>query len=632
MIDDIKEEIAALLATASGASKEDAFASLEPGRIGDLSSRLAFVLAMSRSADREHARLRIAEGDKEKNENPAKLAAAITAKLARSALVEKVEAAGPYINFHLSGKAYARLLADVLAKKGKYGTGRAKKGKTIMEFPSVNPNKPWHIGHLRNAVLGESVARILEADGYPVERMNYIDDLGLQVAQSLWGFLNYDSNPQGKFDSWLGHQYVGIAKKFEEDKSVVEGVRDTLKAMEGGDTEIARAGRDLAEKCVRAQYETAFAFGVHHDVLVFESDIMRTIFGEGRGLIEDNDAVVLEAEGKNAGCWVVKLGDEFEKEFGKMENPDKVLIRSDGTAVYTGKDVIFHLWKFGKLKSRFRYEPFIKQPDGKTSYKTVSAPAAGPAAKEMGFGGATRVINVIGVEQKYPQRVIAEVFRRLKMEKEAAGLQHLSYEHVGLPDEKFSGRKGTWVGFTADELLAEAETRVMEKIKVDVPEAEKRKIARAVGVGAIKFSLLRTSSEKRITFRWGEALSMEGNSGPYVQYACVRTNGILAKAKEQGAKAEIRSESFNESEKQLLKKLAMLNELVSRSSRDLAPHHVAQYVLEVAADFTAFYGSSPVLGAEDADTRSTRLAITLATGIVIRNGLGLLGIDCPERM
>ncbi|MDD5340337.1 MAG: arginine--tRNA ligase [Candidatus ainarchaeum sp.] len=628
MIDDIKEELAALLADASGAGKADALASLEPGKVGDISSRLAFALAMSRSADREHARLRTAEGDKEKKENPAKLAAQIAAKLPKNAMVEKAEAAGPYINFYLSGKAYAKLLADVLAKKDRYGMGRKKKGKTIMEFPSVNPNKPWHIGHLRNAVLGESVARMLEFEGHQVERMDYIDDLGLQVAQSLWGFLNYDSSPQGKFDSWLGHQYVGIAKKFEEDKNVVEGVRDLLKSMEEGDNETAKAGRDLAERCVRAQYETAFAFGVHHDALVFESDIMRTIFAEGIKLIKSNDAVELEKEGKNAGCWVVKLGDEFEKEFGKMENPDKVLVRSDGTAVYTGKDVIFHLWKFGKLKSRFRYEPFIEQPNGRTAYKTSPS----KPAKEMDFGNATRVINVIGVEQKYPQRVIAEVFRRLRMGKEAEGLQHLSYEHVGLPDEKFSGRKGTWVGFTADELLAEAETRVMEKVKLDVPEAEKRRIARAVGVGAIKFSFLRTSSEKRITFKWDEALSMEGNSGPYVQYAYVRTNGILAKAEGQGARAEIRSESFNESEKQLLKKLAIFNDLVARSSRDLAPHHVAQYVLEVAADFTAFYGSSPVLAAESAETRDTRLAITLATGIVIRNGLGLLGIDCPERM
>ncbi len=605
MLDDIKEEVAALLAAASGAGKEDALSSIEMGKIGDLSSRIAFMAA------------------KERKENPAKLAAEIASKLGKHRFVQKAEAAGPYINFYLSDEAYASILAGILSKEGRFGAGKKKKGKIVMEFPSVNPNKPWHIGHLRNALLGDSVARILEFDGHPVERMDYIDDLGLQVAQNLWGFLHYDSDPKGKFDLWLGQQYVGIARKFETDKEVVDGVRDTVKQMEEGDNPIAKAGRELAERCVAAQYETAFAFGIYHDVLIFESDILRTIFKEGMDYIRKNDAVVLENEGKNAGCWVVKLSDEFEKEFGKMENPDKVLIRSDGTAVYTGKDVIFHLWKFGKLSKRFKYEPFIVQPGGKVAYKSS------PAGKDMDFGGAASAINVIGVEQKYPQRVIVEVLRRLHFAQEAENLHHLSYEHVGLPEEKFSGRKGTWIGFTADELLAEAESRVMGKIKVDVPADEKKSIARAVGAGAIKFSFLRTGSEKRITFKWEEALNMEGDSGPYLQYAYVRTRGILGKTQEQPKPSAI---EFSQHERALIRKLSMFPDLVSRCSRERAPHHLAQYSLEVAADFSSFYSSSPVLIAEDASVRGTRLAMTRATGIVLRNALGLLGLECPERM
>ena len=605
MLDDIKDEIAEALAKAGGVSRETAFSTLEVGKVGDLSSRLAFSLA------------------KEKKENPAKIAAELVKKLEKSDNFEKIEATGPYINFYFSDAAYGALLSEILSKKDVYGHGKKKKGKIVIEFPSVNPNKPWHIGHLRNALLGDSVARILAADGYEVERMDYIDDLGLQVAQSLWGFLNYDSNPQGKFDTWLGHQYVGIAKKFEDDKEVIEGVRNILKAMEEGENEIAAAGRQLAERCVTAQYETAFNFGVYHDILIFESDILHTIFDEGIEYIKRNDAVILEKDGKNTGCWVVKLSEEFEKEFGKMENPDKVLIRSDGTAVYTGKDVIFHLWKFGKLNNNFKYESFITQPNGKVAHKSS------PGGKTMTFGDATKAINVIGVEQKYPQRVIVEVLRRLHFTKEASSLCHLSYEHVGLPEEKFSGRKGTWIGYTADELLEEAKGRVMEKVNPDVPEEEKGRIARTVGVGAIKFSFLRTNSDKRITFKWDEALSMDGNSGPYIQYAYVRTKGILTKAT---TRPNVDNVSFNSSEKQLLKSLALLSDTISRSSREMAPHHVAQYVLDVAADFTNFYSSSPVLSAEDEKIRSTRLAITLATSIVLKNGLDLLGIDCPERM
>jgi arginyl-tRNA synthetase len=247
----------------------------------------------------------------------------------------------------------------------------------------------------------------------------------------------------------------------------------------------------------------------------------------------------------------------------------------------------------------------------------------------MGFGAASMAINVIGVEQKFPQRVIVEVLRRLKYSDEASSLHHLSYEHVGLPEEKFSGRKGTWVGFTADELLAEAKTRVMEKIKLEVGADEKARIAKTVGAGAIKYSFLRTSSDKRITFRWEDALNMEGDSGPYLQYAYVRTRGILGKAGEKPAVEQIR---FGAHERALIKRLAQLGDTVSRSAKERAPHHMTQYALDVAADFSSFYTNCPVISAEDGKVRRTRLAITQATGIALNNSLSLLGIECPERM
>ncbi len=602
MLERIKNEIAYILADVLDVPAEEIIQTIEYSKVGDFSSKIAFVLA------------------KEKKENPVQLAIAITKKIKTTSNFEKIEAAGPYINFYLSDIAYQAVLSDIISKKQDYGAGKPKKDKILIEFPSVNPNKPWHIGHLRNAVLGSSVAQILEFDGYKVERMDYIDDLGLQVAQSLWGFLHYDSDPKGKFDIWLGEQYVGIAKKFEEDKTIVEGVRDVLKSMEEGGNEIAEAGRKLAEECVKAQYQTAFDFGVYHDVLVFESDIMHTIFDEGVDYLKESECVVLEEEGKNIGCWVVKLSGE---EFGNMENPDKILVRSDGTAVYTGKDVIFHLWKFGKLASEFKFKPFIKQPNGKHAYMTSSN------GKPMRFANANRAINVIGVEQKYPQRVIAEVFKKLGFEKEAENLKHLSYEHVGLPEAKFSGRKGTWLGYTADDLLQEAKERVMGKIKVEFTADEKKKIAQLVGVAAIRFAFLRTSSDKRIIFKWDEALNMEGDSGPYAQYAYVRTNGILNKSSEVPDVCDVK---LNETEKKLIKQLLNFRDVVERCSRELAPHHLAKYVLDVAADFSSFYANSPVIKEEDGRLRKTRLAITLATSIVLKNSLELLVIECPEKM
>ncbi len=604
MLAELRKEIAGLVADAASVPVEDVLPTIEAGRVGDLSCRYAFIIA------------------KQEKQNPAKLAAEIAAKIKKSESLDKADAAGPYINFYLSNRAYALILKDILKKKEKFGSGKTKKGKVLIEFPSVNPNKPWHVGHLRNAILGESVARILEFDGYPVERMDYINDLGLQVAQSLWGFLHSSSKPAGKFDQWLGEQYVDVARRFEEDQKVAEEARKLIAAMEAGNNPDAEAGRKLAEDCVKAQYQTALDFGVTHDVLVFESDIMKTIFEEGMDYLKSNDSVILQKEGKEAGCWVVALSEEFEKQFGKMENPNKILIRSDGTAVYTGKDVIFHLWKFGKLKTDFSYEPFMEQ-DGKTAYKTSSK------GNKMDFGNASRAINVIGVEQKYPQAVIAEVFRTMGFEEESGNLHHLSYEHVGLPETKFSGRKGTWMGYTADNLLEEARQRVMEKIKIDVPDAEKERIAATVAVAAIKFAFLKNSSDKRITFRWEEALNMEGDSGPYAQYAYVRTKGILGKTDE---KPEISEVQFNDSEKKLIKKLAEMPDLVSRCSKELAPHHLTKYSLDIAADFSSFYSNSPVLKAEDEKTRKTRLAITMAAAIVLQNTLKLLGIGCPERM
>ncbi|MBI5223644.1 arginine--tRNA ligase [Candidatus Micrarchaeota archaeon] len=605
MFNQIKEEIAKDIAKVAKCDFEIAFASIENGKFGDISSKIAFTLS------------------KERKENPAKIAPEIAKELQKNQWVQRIEATGPYINFYFSPETYGKIIEEILKREFEYGRskGKSNANKIMIEFPSVNPNKPWHIGHLRNGLLGDSVARILEAAGHKVERMDYIDDLGLQVAQSLWGFLNFDAKPHGKFDMWLGEQYVGVSKKFEEDKDIVEQVRETLKEMEEGNNEIANAARDLTEKCVKAQYETAFNYGIYHDVLVFESDIMRVIFKAGIEYIKKNNAIELETEGKNAGCWVVKL--EGEGEFANMENPDKVLIRSDGTAVYTGKDVIFHLWKFGQLKDEFTYEPFIVQPNGKTAYKTSKK------GKQMNHGNAQQCINVIGVEQAYPQKVIAEVFRRLNLTQQAANHHHLAYEQVGLPEGKFSGRKGTWLGYTADELLEEAKERVMQKIKPEIEQTEKEEISRKVAVGAIRFAFLKIGSEKKITFKWEDALNMEGDSGPYAQYAYVRTKSILAKSKEA---PEAIAPSYNESEKQLTLKLAQLPQIVEKAAKEHSPQIISTYSLEVAALFSSFYNASPVLIAEDEKTRKSRLAITKATGIVLKNSLELLGIECPQKM
>ena len=540
------------------------------------------------------------------------------AKLKLPTWVAEAKPTGPYINFFLSEKFFAELAKEAAADGEEYGKGKLRKAKTIIEFPSVNPNKPWHIGHLRNALLGDSVARVLEAAGEGVERTDYINDLGLQVAQSFWGCLNLGKKPEGKLDLWLGQQYVEVSKRFESDEKVQGEVRALVKEMEDGKGEKSKQYRKLVESCIAAQYETAFKFGIYHDVLIFESDVIPAIFKDGMALLRGNKAIVKETEGKNAGCLVAKM---TSAEFANMESPDKVLIRSDGTATYTGKDVIFQLWKFGLLKKDFHYSAFEKQPNGKECFKTDAK------GKAMKFGKASRVVNVIGMEQAYPQKVIKEILLSMGYSKEAENSVHLSYEHVGLEDARFSGRQGTWLGYTADELYEEGVKRAEQKIKPEVQGEERRAIARAIAAAAIRFTFIRTTPEKRITFRWDDALSLEGDSAPYAIYAHARAHKIF----EKGGKGR-GSGKLEPAEKEMMKKAMVLDFVAAESARQMRPHVMAEYCLELAALYNKFYNACPILSCEDEKVKQGRLASNYAAKVALKNALGAIGIAALARM
>ena len=598
----LKKKLAEAISSAAGVSLEEAEASVElpKGQFGDVATSICFSLA------------------KREKKSPVALASEVCAKLKLPEWVSDAKTTGPYINFFLSDGFYAKI-AETAEKEGAaFGEGKAHGGKTIIEFPSVNPNKPWHIGHLRNALLGDSVARVLAFSGETVERTDYIDDLGLQVAQSFWGFLNLGKTPTGKLDLWLGGEYVEAAKRFEEDEGVQKQVRQLVKEMEEGNGENARACRQLVEKCVAAQYETAFKFSIYHDVMIFESDILHTIFEEGMARLKENPAIVKETEGKNAGCLVAKM---TSPEFASMESPDKILVRSDGTATYTGKDVIFQLWKFNLLKSSFAYSEFMMQPNGKLCMKT------GMGGKAGKFGKAARVINVIGMEQAYPQKVIKEIMLSMGYGNEAEKSVHLSYEHVGLEDGKFSGRQGTWMGFTTDDLYDEGVKRAEAKIKPDVEGEERARIAAAIASAAIRFTMIRTTPEKKITFRWDDALSLEGDSAPYAIYAHARAHKIS----EKGGKGNV-GKHFEPAEKELLKKCMLLDFVVSESARQLRPHIVADYCLDLASLYNKFYNACPILSCEDGKAREGRLATNHAAKVALANALGAIGIPALERM
>lgn len=600
MLKEIKKQITKMLSNEIKIDEEKVANSLEiiKEKFGDLCSKIAFDIG------------------KQQGKNPTEVAKIIAEKMPKHKYIEKICSAGPYVNFFFSSCFFSEI-TEKLAKNKGYGKKEKNNKKTIVEFPSVNPNKPWHVGHLRNALLGDSIAKILSFNGENVEVIDYIDDLGLQMAQSLYGYKEMDSKK--KFDHLIGEQYVRIANEMENPK-VRTKVAELLKKMENREKEISNKARELSEKVIKAQYQTSFAFNIYHDVLVFESDIINTIFSQGLEKLKKSRIIHLEETGKNKGCWVVQLSEKYKNQ---KEN-QKILIRSNGTATYTGKDVIFQLWKFGLLEEDFLYEKFILQPNKKTAYKTSEN------GEKMNFGKADKVINIIGVEQTYPQEVIRDIMLVLGYEKQSKNLIHLAYEHAILPTGKFSGRQGTWVGYSADEFLEEMKKRAKEKITKEMDEKQKQVIANKVGIGAIKFSFLRTSPEKKIIFNWESALSFEGDSGPYIQYAYVRALGILKKCESEVEYLGTEC-AYNEDEKILIKELSKFEEIVEKSAQDLRPHYIADYALDIATLFNKFYTKNPVLNAEK-NERTKRLAIVRACANILKNSLYLLGIDTPDEM
>ncbi|MFH1307000.1 MAG: arginine--tRNA ligase [Candidatus Micrarchaeota archaeon] len=621
MLENWKNELGEALAKAADTELEKAIASFcfPKGGQADWCSTLAFSIA------------------KERGENPAKLSARWAVEGKWPEFVGEVKPSGPYLNFYFSKNFWKKLIEN--AAEGKWGKLPSKNKKAIVEFPSVNPNKPWHVGHLRNALLGDVLSNAMQNAGYAVERIDYIDDLGLQIAQSIWGQNNLGAPPvpegyeefKGKFDHIVGWQYVEVANKAKD--SVIDAkIRKLLKTLEEGETKESAFARKTVEKVVNAQYETAFSLGIFHDLLIFESDIMRTVFEEGIEKIKNSGAVVHEKEGKNAGCWIVKLDDV--KEFEGMENADKILIRSDGTATYTGKDVAFQMWKFGLLESKFSYSQFIEQPNGKIAYMTTKV------GEGREYRKADIVVNVIGMEQSYPQKVISAVLRKMKYGKEADNSIHLAYEHVVLPSGRFSGREGTWMkkgegpGFSADELMLEVKKRAEKKVTGEYSEEEKEKISNAVAIAAIRYSFLRTSANQKIVFDYDKALSLAGDSGPYIQYAYARALHILDKAKEKKVDASAIDEKYeyNEEEKALLRLMLLWEEVLEGCAKTFQVHPICEFAIEFSSAFNKFYTTTPVLSDKAKQFSGMRLTEVKAFMNMLGKAMDVLGIGKISRM
>ncbi|KXA94401.1 hypothetical protein AKJ39_01205 [candidate division MSBL1 archaeon SCGC-AAA259J03] len=571
---------------------------------GDLASTICFQLA------------------KKLKKPPRELADELSRQIEPGGIIEKVEPEAGYVNFFVNDEELASLtLRAIEEKESRYGCFDIDGEKVIIEHTSVNPTKPLHVGHGRNAILGDTMSRILKACGHEVEIQNYIDDLGLQVAQTLTAYRSYDGTSEKKFDHLLGELYVNFNDDLEKNPDLEKEAREVLSKIEKSEGELAQEAREMALKCVESNLETSDLLNIDYDLLVWESNISNSgMLGEALERLKET-SYLEEGEGEHEGALVLRL-----KDFG-IE--DKVMVRSDGTAVYTARDLAYQLWKFGEVEADLKFDLHSVRPSGIETYTTVSE-----GEPDEGFGHADRVINVIGVEQRYPQKVVFTALKALGLDEEYNRSHHLAYEHVRLPSEKFRGRTGTWIGYSVDDVLDETISRAEKEVEKRNPEAGAeflKKAAEKVGVGAFRFSLISSSPEKEVVFKWEEALDFERNSGPAVQYSHARASSILRKAEKTDGEHPL--DVFKEpQEYRLIKKLAKFPETVQTAGEQHRPHLLAEYASELSLIFNKFYEVAPVLNAETEELKRARLRLVNCSRIVLKNVLGLLGIEAPERM
>lgn len=553
---------------------------------------------------------------KKYNRNPKEIADEIIIKIGEKTpqAVSKIIATGPYINFFIDPTDYAKLvLKEIGELKDNYGKLEKNGLRAIIEHTSVNPNKPLHMGAARNSILGDSVAMVMEAAGYDVEVDNYIDDLGIQFAEVFWGMQHFKEEPNEKYDHFLGKLYIKVQDIKNSD--IENEIKELNKTLEDPRNHLSRDARSTVEMCVRAQMESLEALGIGHDLLVWESDIVHAgLFEETFDRLRKSNDIVFEDDGPLKGCLVMKLG----RVYPKMKNPDKVLIRSDGTPTYTAKDIALQMWKFGLLENHLKYCKWNDRA-------MTSCPGGAPHE----YGNADIVINVIGSEQSYPQEVVKRSLKILGYDEQSENSFHLSYEFVTLPDDSFSGRKGTWIGYTLDDVLVEGEKKALEEVEKRRPELDenqKTMISKTIAAGSIRYNIIKYAPEKKIIFRWEDAINFEGDSCPYIEYAHARCCSIIKKAEKGGAQSYLYEHS---KERELLKTLAQMPDVIKASSKDKRPHYLTKYANEVATKFNSFYNELPVLKSEN---RDDRLALVDATKIVLANCLGILGIDALEEM
>jgi arginyl-tRNA synthetase len=611
---------------------------------------------------------------KQRRESPMKIAQEVVGRLTTNPppYIREIGVSPPgYLNFKVDWPGLAQdLIPQILQEGEHFGKPPLKqKKKVFIEHTSVNPNKAMHIGHLRNSVLGDTVARVLEWSGFSTEVCNYIDDTGLQVVDVVAALLYLDSPfytegadfqaiwakvpaTQG-FDYFCWDLYARFQAEFEKNSSLLEKREEVLHKVEGGLHPIAGFAKELATKIVQSHLETVAQLSIFYDLLNWESDIIARGFWEATfELLKEKGALRFETEGPNEGCWVVPFGGIVETTEG-MKSLDKILVRSNGSVTYTGKDVAYQLWKFGLLKKDFLYRPWGSQVNGEMLWTTAREGEPGEKVSKN-FGHAEMVINVIDTRQSYPQQVVVECLRQTGFENEANASVHLAYEVVNLShqaarllgveetEEKkayaMSGRSGT--GVKAKDFIQMVKQKVIEKADHPLEESVSSSLASA----AIRYYLLKFTLESQIVFDFEEALKTTGDTGVYLEYAHARACSILRKAKEQRIdpqwKINCIPKQLTETERGLLDALSKFSSAVAKTGKTLRVSQLTEYAFDLATSFTHFYehpdpgadSQTPFIHLRDQKLQTFRLSLVKAFQKVMANILVLMGMPTLERI
>jgi arginyl-tRNA synthetase len=504
--------------------------------------------------------------------SPTTIAQRIARNIPKSGLIERVEVAGPYINFFADTIYLSKTLQKVAEEGRSYGNIGLRQ-KVILEHTSANPNGPLHIGHVRNSIVGDVLARCLKRAGCDVETHYYVNDMGRQIALVVWGLMQFDLDQTKKPDHATAEIYVRANAEMELQPTRLVEVSELMRNYERGDPDTSCMFQDAVRFCLLGIVETLKNLDVEHDTFVWESEFLEDISGLIRDL-KQRDYI------KEDGSMTVDLSKSgMDKEL--------VIRRSDGTSVYPTRDIAYHIWKAGRCSC---------------------------------------MIDILGADHKLNAMQVGKVLELLGVKPPKVVI----FEFVSLPEGSMSTRRGHFV--SADDVLEEVTNKAYEEVdkrRPDISEDEKWSIAQAVAKGAVRYDIASVSVDKPTVFDWKEALDFERQGGPFIQYAHARAANILAKADFDGSyNPELLTDEF---EINLIKVIAKFTAAIENVSSNLRPHTFAGYARELAEAFNQFYRYNPVLSAEPG-VREARLGLVYCSKIVLRNTLECLGIEAIESM